>query len=506
MIVDSQLHSIFYRYTISVFIRVCRYCLGTDFFMSKQQSKKRLKFPLWAKALSVVLLSVTIVSVVAINFFSANIRSTTRNFYIEQSVKTADTLAVYVDVDNVKVVKDKVLEIYDSIPEEEKVDNSHWDEDVWVNYLEKFNEVTEMPEYLALMEQVKIFHAKTDAKYTCLIHADLEKQRVLYLIDDSLEEEQCLPGSFDLFTENDMTIYDHLNEGFLPEITNMPEYGYLASTARPIFDEHDEIVAFALVDLSMDQIIAKEKENTRTLIIILVSLSIGAILLGFLLVWFMIVRPMRKLTKVANEYTEGDNPELNRFAQVNIKSRDEIEDLSNSMKKMEEDIKRYIADMLGAEKRADEMKHLADRDALTGLNNKRAYFEIEERLNNEINKGNANFSITMIDLNYLKVTNDTYGHEKGDDLIVSLSELIKQIFVKSSIYRIGGDEFAVVSEDEDLKNIKQLEQQFKSKSQEVNAAIGVATFDKAKDNNVEDTFKRADRRMYEHKKKMKQEK
>lgn len=477
--------------------------LDADFFMKETAKRKRFRFPLWAKALSTVILSVTIVSVVAINFFSSSIRSTTRKFYMEQSVKTADTLAVYVDIDKVKVVKEKVLEIFDSIPEEEKVDNSHWDEEIWTTYLDRFNEVTELPEYISLIDQIKVFHAKTDAKYTCIIHADIENKRVVYLADDSPEEECCRPGSFDLFTENDMSIEEHMDEGFLPEITNMPEYGYLASTGRPIRDENDEIIAFSLVDLSMDEIVAKERANIKTLIIILISLSVGSILLGFLLVLFMIVRPMRRLTKAANEYADGDNPELNKFARIKIKTRDEIEDLSNSMKKMEGDIKRYIADLLGAEKRVDEMKRLADIDALTGFNNKRAYFEKEESLNEEIKYGAPKFSITMIDLNYLKVTNDTYGHEKGDDLIVSLSKIIKLVFANSCIYRIGGDEFAIVSEDDDFKNIKKLEAKFKEESKDISAAIGVATFDKDKDNNVEDTFKRADRRMYENKKQMK---
>ena len=470
--------------------------------MNNQPKKKRIRFPLWAKALLTILLSVTIVSVVAINFFSSSIRSTTRKFYIDQSVKTADTMAIYVDVDNVKAVKNKVLEIFDTIPEAEKVDNSHWDEDIWTTYLDKFNEVTTMPEYLALMDQVAIFHAKTDAKYTCIIHADIEHERVIYLVDDSPVDERCLPGSFDLFTENDKTIVNHVDEGFLPEITNMPEYGYLASTARPIRDENNDIVAFSLIDLSMDQIIAKEKANTRTLIIILVSVSVASVILGLLLV-LMLVKPLRKLTKIANEYTEGENTELNKFEQINIRTGDEIEDLSNSMKKMEGDLRHYIEDLLGAEQRVDEMKKLADIDALTGFDNKRAYFEVEERLNEDIKKGTAKFSIAMIDLNYLKATNDTYGHEKGDDLIISVSNVIKQVFTKSSIYRIGGDEFVVVSEDEDFKNIKSLEEQFKNKSKDIGAAIGLATFDKTKDNNVEDTFKRADRRMYENKKQMK---
>ena len=120
----------------------------------------------------------------------------------------------------------------------------------------------------------------------------------------------------------------------------------------------------------------------------------------------------------------------------------------------------------------------------------------------------------MIDLNDLKITNDTLGHEKGDVLIKGLSNIIKDIFMSSTTYRIGGDEFVVISENGDLKDIKNLEKKFakaivdsiKEKSLDgmgVSAAIGVAIFDPKTDNNVEDTFKRADKKMYENKKRMK---
>ena len=131
--------------------------------------------------------------------------------------------------------------------------------------------------------------------------------------------------------------------------------------------------------------------------------------------------------------------------------------------------------------------------------------EMEERLNEEIKKGEAKFSITMIDLNNLKVTNDTLGHEKGDALIIAVCDTIKKTFLKSEIYRVGGDEFVVLSEGEDLENVKNLEKAFKKTSASINAAIGVAIFNPKLDNNVEDTFKRADRKMYENKKQMKKE-
>ena len=484
--------------------------------MAEQTKKKfKFRFPLWAKTLLVLLFSVSLISIVGINFFSSTIRSITRNFYIDQSVETASTLAIFLDLNNVKAVKNKTDEIYQSIPEKDKVENSYWGELEWEKYCARFNEVIAMPEYEAIMEQLALFHSKnTEAKYTCLVYADFVKERIIYLADDADEEERCTPGTFDNFTEHDRSIHDNPEGGFPPEITNMPEYGYLASTAQPIFDESHNIVAYALVDLSMDEIIARENANTQTLVITLTSISVGSVLIGFLLVVFFIARPVRILAKAANDYTSSENKELNKFEKIKINTRDEIEDLSNSMKKMEGDINHYITDLLstttaleGAEKKVDEMKHLADRDALTGVLNKRAYFEVEERLNEEIKNGDANFSIAMIDLNDLKVTNDTLGHERGDILIVAVSETINKIFTKSTVYRVGGDEFVVVSEDEDYRNIKKLESAFKSEMKkydsQFSAAIGVVVYDPSIDNNVEDTFKRADSKMYRNKKEMK---
>ena len=79
---------------------------------------------------------------------------------------------------------------------------------------------------------------------------------------------------------------------------------------------------------------------------------------------------------------------------------------------------------------------------------------------------------------------------------------------------MGGDEFVVISENGDLKAIEELHKDFvdainKSMKEKnidgmgVSAAIGVAIYDSKLDNNVEDTFKRADRKMYENKKIMK---
>ena len=50
----------------------------------------------------------------------------------------------------------------------------------------------------------------------------------------------------------------------------------------------------------------------------------------------------------------------------------------------------------------------------------------------------------FIDLNNLKTINDTYGHDKGNIAIMKLANMICEVFSKSPVFRIGGDEFAVI--------------------------------------------------------------
>ena len=505
-------------------IRVCQCEKALVFFMEENINKKkrRLRIPLWAKTLVVLLLSVISISVVAVVYSSNKLRNITEDHYINKSVELADTLALYLDLDDVKQIKKEVIDdIYEQY-KDEGVPNEEWEDPRYEPYMAHFEPVLTSPTYLKLMETITKFHRINDAKWTYLAYADFSLNRLVYLVDDEPnEDDRCLPGSFDDFTEQDLTVINHLDTGFEPEITNMEQYGYVCSSGRPIYDPNDGSdmpIAFAMVDISMADIVHEEDRGIMTLSIILIALGLGVTAIGYLLVLMLIIRPVRVLTKTANKYTEGSDNSLHKFAEIKINTKDEIEDLANSMKKMEEDINHYIADLFSTtsklevtEKKADELKYIADRDALTGLMNKRAYFEKEEDLNLQIKKGDARFAVCMIDLNDLKVTNDTYGHEKGDILISAVANIIKKVFALSSCYRIGGDEFVVIAENEDYKNIKKLEKLFttvieqtKEDEIQVTAAIGIAKFDNNIDNNVEDVFKRADKLMYENKKQMKE--
>ena len=155
----------------------------------------------------------------------------------------------------------------------------------------------------------------------------------------------------------------------------------------------------------------------------------------------------------------------------------------------------------------------ANIDALTRVRNKRAYDVDAARLN----EGKTEYGLAMIDLNGLKATNDTYGHEKGDASIKSLCQTVCGVFKHSPVYRVGGDEFIVILENDDFRDREMLIEQFRDKIREISgneslqpwdrisAAIGCAVYDPGRDRSVEDVFNRADEIMYENKKKMKAE-
>ena len=153
---------------------------------------------------------------------------------------------------------------------------------------------------------------------------------------------------------------------------------------------------------------------------------------------------------------------------------------------------------------------LANRDSLTGVKNKRAYAQTEMELDSLINnKEITKFAVVICDLNGLKETNDTYGHKAGDEFIKNGCAVICDIFDHSPVFRIGGDEFAVIVKGRDYDRKQELEEKFWKTQNEnaekglVTVACGMSEFDPETDIRVQDVFERADSIMYDNKKSFK---
>lgn len=148
-------------------------------------------------------------------------------------------------------------------------------------------------------------------------------------------------------------------------------------------------------------------------------------------------------------------------------------------------------------------------DELTQIHNRRYCIEYMEKLREEKEKY---YTIVCFDLNDLKITNDTYGHAKGDILIKSAAEVISDTFgAYGVVARMGGDEFIAILNTSDSHEIAKAMELFKinmsKKNKEVedlnmSMAYGYAVCN-GKDYDITKLYQIADDRMYENKKKMK---
>ncbi len=153
-------------------------------------------------------------------------------------------------------------------------------------------------------------------------------------------------------------------------------------------------------------------------------------------------------------------------------------------------------------KRTISLSNASLKDQPTGLYNRRAFEEEKTRLQN---KGlEKDFVYLIADVNGLKTANDTIGHAAGDELIKGAAETLKKCFGKyGEIYRIGGDEFAVmmhISKEELEQQIKRFEEETSSwrgeQIDELAVSCGYADAKEFPSENISELSEIADERMY----------
>ena len=153
---------------------------------------------------------------------------------------------------------------------------------------------------------------------------------------------------------------------------------------------------------------------------------------------------------------------------------------------------------------------LAYTDALTCAKSKLAFAEKEGQMDRDLNNGSMlEFAIVVFDLNGLKQINDSEGHDAGDNYIINAYRLICEVFKHSSVFPVGGDEFAAVLESQDFECREHLMEHFnriieqKRSNNEMVIAAGIAEYDSKQDNSFRRVFERADFMMYQRKDELK---
>ena len=137
----------------------------------------------------------------------------------------------------------------------------------------------------------------------------------------------------------------------------------------------------------------------------------------------------------------------------------------------------------------------AKRDALTGLFDRKSFYYDVRKFGKNIN------GVVSLDMNGLKLINDTKGHEEGDKAIIQIAGLIEKNTLKNAyVYRLGGDEFTILVVNGNLKDIQRMVSDIKEamKTTKYSLSIGYA-YDENKNKSLEELSKISDEEMYKDK-------
>ncbi len=179
-----------------------------------------------------------------------------------------------------------------------------------------------------------------------------------------------------------------------------------------------------------------------------------------------------------------------------------------------EDITDYRAAIEQLVRQSKELEELSLTDPLTGLTNRRGFLSIGKKLMLVFEREVQSAAVVFIDLNDLKKTNDSLGHEVGDQMICEFAQVLRETFRQADlIARMGGDEFALLAANLEPDHEQALTARLEAQLERVNTgkdrkyrlacALGIAFFHPKDSKDLESLVKQADGLMYADKRRRK---
>ena len=186
---------------------------------------------------------------------------------------------------------------------------------------------------------------------------------------------------------------------------------------------------------------------------------------------------------------------------ITIEGNDEITDMANSFLYYENEVK----------KREAELNRIASIDFLTEINNRRHFIELAEKEIARSRRYKSPVTLLMIDIDFFKKINDTYGHHAGDKILVEFSSLCMKMIRENDIAgRIGGEEFAImlpetcmdngiIFADRLRKTVENTEGEIENRKLKLTISIGASGCTCSTEHTIEDMMKKADNALYKAK-------
>lgn len=403
-----------------------------------------------------------------------------------------------------------------------EVDGDKVDEYIEKNY--------ELPEYRQILDRLEALRANYPDVQFVYVFKVVEDGSIVVMDPDILEDNDpdYQPGSlyptdaaFAVLTEEIMA-----GEETPAYEVKSPEDGRLLTYIRPVYDSDGNYACSVCVDFSMAYLYTQDMKFVLMLGLFMLVSTVIVLAIDVHIIRKDVTVPLGRMARCTSKFaytTEEDRfHNISLLEELNITTGDEIEDLYVVFLATMKEGAYYMANLTRAkneikekEEQINYLGNAALKDAMTGVGNKAAYEEAMGELQTQIDTEEAKFGIVMVDVNNLKYINDTYGHEKGDLYLKGSCRMVCDIYKKSPVFRIGGDEFVVILRGKDYERGQVLYaklmiafnnsyKQLKADDWErYTASMGMAEW-RPGDRSPDVVFKRADELMYENKKRFKE--
>lgn len=308
--------------------------------------------------------------------------------------------------------------------------------------------------------------------------------------------------------------------------TGKTDEGFLLTYFRPVFDREGKYQCHVCVAFSMENLHKQNKIFLLDMLLVFGIVVVAVVAIDILIIRKRVTGPLKAMSRCAEKFayeTEQDRfMNVQIMEELNIQTHDEIEELYYDFMSVMKESLYYMTNLNRArnnlqeqEEKLGQISETAYKDALTRVGNQAAFNKVSDVLTKALSEKRAEFAIVMVDLNNLKYVNDTFGHKYGDMYIKGCCNIICNVYKRSPVYRIGGDEFVVVLRNEDymsrLLRITKIKEAFKASYgnqdkepwERFSASVGMADSEPT-DDTVDQVLKRADAAMYESKMRFKE--
>ena len=370
----------------------------------------------------------------------------------------------------------------------------------------------------------EIYQRTYNTLYTFQNNIELEYIYIIAPLDDGtftfgIDPETEDPGEYGEFIEATDALKNAAKG--TPDVDKTPhsdKWGRFYSAYSPIMDSQGNVIALVGVDFDADWY--DEKMNTHKaagIILTMVALTVGIVLS------FIIMSQNRKrfiaMLKSIDELDKETKKLDDIIMQSSIKKFDMLPNENSSVLKTlaagesmkaapvneYDEVHTSIEAVYNKQKKY--LKYVDAEiytDDTTGVLNKAAYKNKITELDEDIAKGEADFSVAFFDINGIKKIYTHHGFEAGEKLMYDCALLLKNVFGKDHVYHVTGDEFVVLINSKSRFDMEdyftKLDIMLKKYNQDhvmehpLSIAKGSATFDKMKFDSYRNTFVEAEAR------------